>query len=169
MTVSIIAAIAANRVIGNRGALPWRLRDDMKRFARITAGHPVVMGRTTFESLRGPLKGRRNIVLSRSDALSIVGCEVVHSREEAIAAAAMPREQPTPDELFIIGGAEVYRLFLPVARRLYITWIDAEVTGDAFFPGVHWAEWRIIRELPASPDPSSALPHRFVDYERIGP
>ena len=168
MTVSLIAAIAAHRVIGNRGALPWRLPDDMKRFARITTGHPVVMGRATFESLRGPLKGRRNIVLTRSPALSLDGCDVVHGMEEAIAAAAASAAPP-PDELFVIGGAEVYRLFLPAARRLYITWIDAEVPGDVFFPEVSWANWRITGEWPAAPDPASPLPHRFVDYERIAP
>jgi dihydrofolate reductase len=164
MTVSLIAAIAANRVIGNRGTLPWRLPDDMKRFARITAGHPVVMGRATFASLRGPLKGRRNLVLTRSPSLSIEGCDVVHGREEALAVAASPA---APEELFVIGGAEVYRLFLPVAGRLYITWIDAEVPGDVFFPEVAWDEWRITGEWPAPPDAGSPLPHRFVDYERI--
>ena len=171
MTVSLIAAMTGNRVIGNRGTLPWKLPDDLKRFARLTMGHPVVMGRATFASLPGPLKGRRNIVLTRSAGLTLPGCDVVHTREEALAAAAIPVAPlagPSPDELFVIGGAEVYRLFLPIARRLCITWIDAEVQGDAFFPEVAWHEWRVTGEWPGAAGPGIPLPHRFVDYERKG-
>ncbi len=167
MTVSLIAAVAANRVIGNKGRLPWRLPDDMRRFARITAGHAVVMGRGTFESLRGPLPGRRNIVLTRSPSLTINGCAVVHAVDEAIAAAASSKAS-LADELFVIGGAEVYRLFLPIADKLLITWIDADVPGDTLFPEVAWSEWRIVAET-ASTDPDSPYPHRFVDYERDSP
>ncbi len=161
MTVSLIAAIAAHRVIGNRGALPWRLPDDMARFKRLTMGNPVVMGRGTWQSMGRALPGRHNVVLSRDPSLVIGGCTVVHSMEEAVSAVGPVRE------LFVIGGAQVYALFLPSADRLYITWIDAEVPGDAFFPEVPWEEWRIVAEETAKP--GSAFPHRFTDYERRAP
>ena len=112
MTISLIAAVAANGVIGVRGALPWNLPDDMARFRRLTTGHAVIMGRSTFASLTKPLAGRRNIVVSRDASLRIEGCLVAHSREEAQEAAAgdgSARE----DEAFIIGGAAIYALFLP--------------------------------------------------------
>jgi dihydrofolate reductase len=159
-SVSLIAAIAANRVIGNRGTLPWHLPDDLARFKRLTMGHPVVMGRATFQSMGKPLPGRRNIVLTRDRAAVIPGCELAHSLEEA---RALGGDQ----ELFIIGGAAVYALFLPVADLMYLTLIDAEVTGDTFFPEVSWERWRILSETPCPVDPRHPLPHRFVDYERI--
>ena len=165
MTVSLIAAVAANRVIGRNGKLPWRLPDDMRRFARITAGHAVVMGRATFESLRRPLPGRRNIVLTRSHSLALDGCDVAHGVEEALTAAT----SPSSEEVFVIGGEQIYQLFLPLARRLYITWIDIDVPGDTLFPEVRWTEWRIVAETPAASDPCSPWPNRFVDYERIMP
>jgi dihydrofolate reductase len=159
VTISLIAAIAANGVIGRGGRLPWKLPDDMARFKILTTGHPVIMGRSTFESLGRPLAGRRNIVLSRNPRLRIEGCTVVHSAEEASRAAAGSAEE----EAFVIGGAEVYARFLPRARRLYITWVDADVDGDATFPAVDWSRWRVTGETRGR---SGTLPHRFVDYER---
>ena len=159
MPVSLIAAIAANRVIGNRGELPWRLSDDLARFRRLTLGHVVVMGRATFMSMGRPLSGRRNIVLSRDPALRVPGCEVAHSPEQAIAAAG-------DDEVFVIGGASVYAHFLPLADRMYLTYIDADIPGDTLFPDVAWDEWRIIADSTPAAGPAPALPHRFVDYER---
>jgi dihydrofolate reductase len=158
--LSLIAAVAANGVIGNRGALPWRLPDDMARFRELTLGHAVIMGRSTFESLGRPLKRRRNVVLSRNDGLQIDGCIVVHSVESARKAVE------GDDEAFVIGGAAVYSLFLPTADRLYITWIDAEVPGDTLFPPVDWREWKVIRQSAAPAGETGELPHRFVDYSR---
>lgn len=165
MTISLIAAVAANGVIGVRGALPWRLPDDMARFRRLTMGHAVIMGRSTFASLRKPLAGRRNIVLSRDASLRIEGCLVVNSREEAREAAAGDRAAGE-DEAFVIGGAAVYELFLPEAHRLYMTWIDVNVPGDAIFPAVDWSAWRIAREVAGPAEAAGTFPHRFVDYER---
>ncbi len=167
MSVALIAAIAANRVIGDRGALPWRLPDDLARFRRLTMGHAVIMGRATFNSMGRPLSGRRNIVLTRDTALRIPGCDVTHSPGEALAAAG-------DGEKFIIGGAAIYALFLPLADLMYLTLIDAEVPGETLFPDVRWEEWRVLRETPGrvdaassySADSRSPLPHRFVDYER---
>ena len=165
MTISLIAAVAANGVIGRGGKLPWRLPDDMARFKALTMGHPVIMGRPTFESLGRPLAGRRNIVLSRNPALSIEGCVVVSSMEAAREAAA-EETAPAGGEAFVIGGAALYALFLPEARRMYLTRIDAAVDGDATFPAVDWSKWRVTSETRGPP--GAALPHRFVDYERSG-
>ncbi len=159
MGISLIAAVAANGVIGSGGKLPWRLPDDMARFRHLTMGRAVIMGRSTFASLRAPLAGRRNIVLSRSLELTREGCTVARSPAEALAAAG-------PGEAFVIGGAAVYALFLPRADRLYITWIDAPIEGDTLFPPVSWEEWRIVREEKTPAGPGDPLPHRFVDYER---
>jgi len=165
VTISLIAAVAVNGVIGVRGALPWNLPDDMARFRRLTTGHAVIMGRSTFASLKKPLAGRRNIVLSRDASLRIEGCLVVHSPEEAREAAAGDRAAGE-NEVFIIGGAAVYELFLPEANRLYMTWIDVDVTGDARFPAVDWSAWRIVREAAGPAESADEFPHRFVDYER---
>jgi dihydrofolate reductase len=169
MPFSLIAAVAANRVIGNGGKLPWRLPDDMARFRRLTMGHAVVMGRATFASLGKPLPGRRNIVLTRDAGLNLPGCEMVNSLEQAMAAAGN-------GETFVIGGAAVYEQFLPRADRMYLTLIHAEVPGDTLFPEVSWDEWRIVAESAAigeAPGAAggghSALPHTFVDYERLRP
>lgn len=160
MSVSLIAAVAANRVIGSKGALPWRLSDDLARFRRLTMGHAVVMGHATFDSMGKPLSGRHNIVLTRDTALLIPGCDVAHSPAEALAAAG-------DRETFIIGGAAIYALFLPLADFMYLTLIDAEVPGETLFPDVRWEEWRVLRETPGRIDPRWPLPHRFVDYERV--
>ena len=166
MTISLIAAVAANGVIGRGGKLPWKLPDDMARFRALTMGHPVIMGRPTFESLGRPLAGRRNIVLTRAPGLAVEGCVVVHSLDAARQAAAGETSRLPAEEAFVIGGAAVYALFLPEARRLYLTWIDAEVDGDATFPAVDWSQWRVTSERRG--DPGAAPPHRFVDYERSG-
>ena len=160
VVVSLIAAVAANRVIGNKGTLPWRLPDDLARFKRLTMGHAVIMGHATFSSMGRPLSGRLNIVLTRDTRLLIPGCSVVHSTDEALAAAG-------DREAFIIGGAAVYAVFLPLADRMYLTLIDADVPGETLFPDVRWEEWRIIQETPGQLDSAPPLPHRFVDYERV--
>jgi dihydrofolate reductase len=175
--ISLVAAVAANRVIGNKGSLPWRIPGDLPRFRRLTMGHPVIMGRATFLSLGRPLSGRTNIVLTRDPSLRIAGCTIVHSREEALDAAGGGADppggagtaDPTRDEAFVIGGASVYALFLPIAARMYITWVDAEVPGDTLFPHVVWSEWQVQSETagnPASGPGPAVLPHRFVDYVR---
>lgn len=160
VTVRIIVAIAANRVIGVRGRLPWRLPDDLARFKRMTMGHPVVMGRSTFESLGKPLSGRTNIVLTRTAGLALGGCRMAGSRGEALSAAG------DADTVYVIGGASVFALFLPVTDRMSITWVDREVEGDTLFPTVDWSAWRVIESSETVTDPEGRFPHRFLEYER---
>jgi dihydrofolate reductase len=159
--LSILAAIARNGVIGRGNALPWRLPEDLKRFKALTLGHAVIMGRKTFESILaangGPLPGRENIVVTRSRDYAAAGCRVVHSLESAIA-------ETRGAEAFIIGGAEIYALALPVAQRLYLTEIDADFEGDAVFPPYDRSEWReVTREPRAGP---GSLRYDFALYER---
>lgn len=133
MIISLIAAHSKNRVIGKNNDLPWRLPDDMKYFMQTTKGHVVVMGRKNYQSLPEkfkPLPNRTNIVLTRSKEFEAPGCTLVHTLDEAIALGKKSGET----ELFIIGGAEIYALALPLANRLYITEIDFVLEGDTFFP-----------------------------------
>jgi dihydrofolate reductase len=133
--VSLLVAAAENDVIGRDNALPWHLSDDLKRFKALTLGKPMLMGRKTFESIGKPLPGRTSLVLSRSKDWTRPGAIRVHSFEEALErAGAVP-------ELVVIGGAEVYRLALPHARRIYLTRVHAQVAGDARFPPLDETGW----------------------------
>jgi dihydrofolate reductase len=158
--ICLIAALAANGVIGRNNALPWHLPADLARFKALTMGHPVVMGRRTYESIGRPLPGRRNLVISRKRGYSAPGCEVVHCLDEAIAACR------GAEEIFIIGGAELYRESLPRAHRLEFTEIRAEFEGDACFPEISMCEWReTAREIHSG---EAGIPFRydFARYER---
>ncbi|OUM97014.1 MAG: dihydrofolate reductase [Thermobacillus sp. ZCTH02-B1] len=160
MTITLIAAMARNRVIGRNNGLPWRLPDDMKFFMRSTVGRTVLMGRRTFESLPGgPLKNRRNVVLTRRTDYRPDGCEVVHSVEEAL-------ERYGGDELMVAGGAEVYRLFLPHADRMLLTEVEAEVEGDAYFPKWDPEEWMLVASERHPADERHAWPFAFNTYVR---
>jgi dihydrofolate reductase len=156
--------VASNGTIGRGGRLPWHLPGDLARFRRITLGHTVLMGRRTWESLGKALVGRRNVVLTRDSSFSAPGCETVHSIEEGRALAA--QAEAAGGELFVIGGAALFAAFLPLADRLMITHVDADVEGDAVFPQIDPREWRVVEETPGAADP--ALPHRFVVYGRVG-
>jgi dihydrofolate reductase len=161
LRISLIAAVARNGVIGRDGKIPWRLPGDLPRFKRITLGHPVIMGRKTWLSLGKPLPGRRNIVISRTPELELEGAEVFASLAEAIESCA------SATEVFVIGGTEVYREVLPLAQRLLLTEIDADIEGDASFPPFDRGEWRETRREhhPASAD--NPLSFSYVDYERV--
>jgi dihydrofolate reductase len=151
--VSLVAALARNRVVGAGNRLPWHLPEDLKRFKRLTMGAPVIMGRKTHVSIGRPLPGRRNIVVTRQPDATWPGCEVVHSLDDAIASAG---DAP---EVFVIGGAELYAAAFPRADRLHLTLIDADYDGDTFFPAFDPADWReTARESGAG--------FAFVTYER---
>jgi dihydrofolate reductase len=159
--ICLIAAMAANRVIGRNNALPWNLPADLKRFKALTMGHPVVMGRKTYESIGRPLPGRRNLVVTRNRAYSAPGCEIVHSLDAAVAACRGAHE------IFIIGGAALYRESLPRAHCLEFTEIHADFEGDASFPQYAPEQWREAgREVH---DGEAGVPFRydFVRYERV--
>jgi dihydrofolate reductase len=160
--ICLIAALAENRVIGKNNALPWHLPADLKRFKAITMGHPVVMGRKTYESIGKPLPGRRNLVITRNRGYSAPGCEVVHSLDEAIAACR------DAQEIFIIGGAELYREALARAQRLEFTEIRAEFEGDATFPEFSMNEWRETGREIHSDEAGIPFRYDFTRYERIG-
>ncbi|MDP3763765.1 MAG: dihydrofolate reductase [bacterium] len=128
--ISIIVAHSKNMAIGKANALVWRLPEDLKRFKKLTTGHPIIMGRKTYQSINKPLPDRTNIVVTRDINLEIPGCIVVHSAIEAIEKA----KQFDREEIFIIGGAEIYKATLSLADRLYVTKVDMQVDGDAFFP-----------------------------------
>jgi dihydrofolate reductase len=128
MIISIIAAMADNRVIGRRGAIPWDIPADRRRFRELTMGHPVIMGRKTYESIGRPLSGRTNIILSREPDFRAEGCIIVNSLEDALLAC------DCADEVFICGGEELYRQALAIADRIFLTVVHQNSDGDAFFP-----------------------------------
>src|SRR5688572_24314058 len=138
MRISLIVAMAENRVIGRNNQLPWHLPADLKHFKSLTTGHSVIMGRKTFESMGKPLPNRRNIVITRQANFRADGVDTAHSLEEAISLAKGDAE------IFVIGGAEVFRDALNGADRLYLTLIHATIEGDVFFPEVDWSEWTLI-------------------------
>lgn len=140
MRIVMIAAVAKNGVIGVDGGLPWHLPDDLRRFKAVTRGHQVVMGRRTFEGLPGPLPQRRNYVVTRQEGYQAEGVEVVHSLEEAISRAEVHATSPG-DPLYVLGGAVLYEAAMPIADRLDLTLIDAEIAGDTVFPAFSGADW----------------------------
>ena len=158
--VTLIAARARNGVIGRDNAMPWKIPGELAQFRRVTMGHPIVMGRKTWEAIGRPLPGRRNIVVTRDRAFAAPGAEVVHGIEAALALCAGAAE------VFVIGGAQVYALALPFADRLLITEIDRDFDGDAFMPAPDARLWReTVRDTHmAEGDPPFA--YAYVSYER---
>jgi dihydrofolate reductase len=163
--VSLLAAAAANGVIGRDNAMPWHLPEDLAHFKRLTLGHPVIMGRRTYESivaaLGRPLPGRTNIVLTRQPGYAAPGCTVVGSLAAALEATREARE------VFVIGGAEIYRLALPRADRVYLTRIDAAFEGDAFFPPLDPADWREVGREDHPPAGGRTFGFSFLRYDRL--
>jgi dihydrofolate reductase len=159
--VSLVAAVAENQVIGRGGGLPWQLPDDLKRFKQITLDHTVIMGRKTFEEIRQPLANRRNVVISRDPGFQPRGVTVVPSLEEALALGA------TEDEVFVIGGGEIFRLALPRADRLYLTIVHGDVDGDTHFPAFDEAVWVLEEEERHEADERHPYAFTFRNYRRI--
>jgi dihydrofolate reductase len=155
MIVAIIAAMAENRVIGRDGTIPWDIPADRSRFRELTLGHPVIMGRRTFETIGRPLPGRTNIILTRQPGYRPAGCLVAPTLQEALAACA------GADEVFVCGGEEVYRLALPLADRIYLTIVHREYAGDTFFPPIP-SDFVLTERQETGGDP----PCTFVLYQR---
>jgi dihydrofolate reductase len=163
--ISLVAAMAENRVIGADNRLPWDLPADLKRFRSLTSGHPIIMGRKTFESIGRVLPGRTNIVVTRNPDYRVHGAVVVASLDAAFdTARGAPGAQGEAGECFVIGGAEIYTLALPLADRLYLTEVHATVPGDAYFP--EWPEHRFREaERERHEDPSGTA-FSFVRLDR---
>jgi dihydrofolate reductase len=157
--VNLIVAWARHRVIGRAGTLPWRLPEDLRRFKQTTMGHPIVMGRKTWDSIGRALPGRRSIVVTRDGAWSAAGCETAASLQQALAmCAGVP-------EVFVIGGAQLYEQALPLAQRLFLTEIDAEFEGDTHFPPIDLAAWRQTAHEHLAPAASRPFAVEFITFE----
>lgn len=155
-TISLIAALGKNRIIGNENKLIWNIPADMKHFRELTTGKAVVMGRKTFESIGRPLPKRKNIILTRDMNYKAESCILVNSVEEALKAAG-------DGEVMIIGGAQIYAEFLPKANKMYLTFIDADFEGDAYFPEYNKDEWE---EVDREEHEDNDLRYSFVEFER---
>lgn len=162
LPLALIAALARNRVIGRDNRLPWRLPADLRFFKQTTMGKPLLMGRRTWESIGRPLPGRRMIVLSRDPGYRAPGGAVARSLDEAVELAGVV------PEIMVIGGAMLYRQTLPRAARLYLTRVDADVPGDAWFPEWNERDWRLVWEEAHPADRDHAWPYRFQRWERTG-
>jgi dihydrofolate reductase len=160
MIVSLIAAMSENRVIGRDGDLPWRLPRDMHRFKTLTTGHPVIMGRKTFETLTKPLPNRHNIVVTANRSYVAVGADVTHSLDAALALVE------DDAEVFIAGGGEIYRLALPIADRIYLTVVHGTFEGNARFPEFSMEAWRLAEDIRYESDQRHAYPFSFRLYLR---
>jgi dihydrofolate reductase len=166
MTISLIAALTQNHVIGKNNDLPWYLPDDMKYFMQTTKQHHVVMGRKNYESIPEkfrPLPNRTNLVVTRQANFIAPHCTVVNSLEKAVAIAKEKKEQ----ELFIIGGAEIYNLAMPLANRLYLTEIQTELDGDTHFPTFDKQLWKEVSRKRHLPDERHLYAFDFVIYEKL--
>jgi dihydrofolate reductase len=158
MLISSIVAMASNRVIGNRGDIPWKIPGEQKMFKKITLGHTVIMGRKTYESIGRPLPGRTNIVITRQSDYQATGCIVAHDLDSAFQACP-----PQEDEAFICGGGQLYQASLPVTDRIYLTVLPREVAGDTCFPEVSENEFKMTK----SEYIDGVEPYNFFIYERI--
>lgn len=158
--ISIIVAMAENRVIGVNNTLPWRLPADLKHFRQLTTGHHVIMGRRNYESIGKPLPDRTNIVVTRNPAYQAPGCVIRHSLDDALHIAG------NDPEIFIIGGAEIYRQALDKADRIYLTLVHANIAGDTFFPEFDAREWNESSRLRHEADEKNPHACSFVTYER---
>jgi len=158
MIISLIVAMDKNKVIGKNNSLIWKLPEDMKRFKQLTLNKPVVMGRKTFESIGKPLPNRLNIILTREKNYSAEGCVVVHSVKEALNASK------NNEEIMVIGGAQIYKEFLPLANRMYITLIEKEFEGDAYFPEYNKEDWK---ETNRKGHDNGQFKYAFVELERV--
>jgi len=166
--IALIWAMARNRVIGRHNTLPWRLPADMQHFRALTTGHPVLMGRKTFESLGRPLPNRTNIVISSDCGYAPHGCLVAHSLDEALALAAA-HVPPNDPEIFVIGGARLYAQMLPLADRLYMTRVEVDIEGDAWFPEIDLEAWRETQRDAHPRDDKNPYPCVFLTLERKTP
>ncbi|MDM5315332.1 dihydrofolate reductase [Fictibacillus sp. b24] len=156
--ISFVVAMDENRAIGKDNDLPWYLPNDLKHFKNVTMGKPIVMGRKTYESIGKPLPGRENIVVTRDDNYQAEGTTIVHSVDDVLKKDA--------EELCVIGGTEIFKLFMPVADRLYVTEIHHTFDADTYFPEINRDEWREVSRKPGILDEKNKYAHDFVVFEK---
>lgn len=159
--ISLMWAMDNNRVIGYNNQLPWHLPEDLKFFKRTTMGHPIAMGRKTWDSIGRPLPGRENIVITRNPEFTCEGCTVLNTIDELIEYSRQKEE-----EIFVIGGAEIFKLILPDADKLYLTRIYDEFEGDTFFPELNMEEWSMLSKEKGIKDEKNPYDYEFMIYER---
>lgn len=159
--ISIIAAIAENRVIGRDNTLPWHLPADLRRVRELTTGHHIILGRKNYESLNKPLPNRVNVVITRNSDYQAPGCVVAHSLEEALILSERD------SEIFIFGGAELYAQTLTIADRMYLTLVHAVVSGDTYFPDINWDDWHEVAHERHEPDEKHPYAYTFLTFERV--
>ncbi len=161
MIISIIAAVGENNIIGNKNKLPWNLPADLKHFKDTTMGHCIIMGQKTHESIGRMLPGRTNIVLTFDENYKSEGCIIVTSIEEALRVASAKKDR----EVFIIGGASVYKQFIDIADRLYITKIHHSFDGDVFFPEINPNKWKLVSKKEIKKNTKNPHDYSFLIYE----
>lgn len=161
MKISIIVAMSKNRVIGLNNQMPWHLSADLKKFKKITIGHPILMGRKTYESIGKPLPERTNIIISRNSGYQPTGCIVSNNIDSALKIACEKSEH-----VFVIGGSTLYEIFLPLADTLYMTQINSEFHGDTFFPELDQQQWLEIEREDINHDPDVPYEYSFLKYAR---
>ena len=159
--ISIVVAMTENNVIGLDGGMPWHMSNDLRRFKKITMGHHILMGRRTYESIGRPLPGRTSVVISRTAEYGDPQVKVARSLDEAFEIAS------ADDETFVTGGAEIFRLAIPHADRLYLTRIHCSLEGDTFFPTIAWDDWRLKESESYTADERNQYDFSFETYERI--
>ena len=157
MEITLIAAIDKDYKIGNKNIIPWDIPLDRRIFRKLTLNHPVIMGRKTFESIGHPLEKRRNIILTRNRNLKMIDCEVVYSIEEALTKVKDEKK------VFVIGGEEIFNLFLPFAKKIYLSCVDLSIEGDKFFPKINFFEWI---EICKRKFVSNGIRFEFILYEK---
>lgn len=159
--LSMIVAMAKNRVIGADGKIPWHLPNELQLFKRVTMGHHIIMGRKTFDSIGRLLPGRTTVIVTRQKDYAVAGAKVAHSLDAAVALCA------GDDEIFVIGGGELYRAALPLADRVYLTVVDAEPAGDTRMPELEASQWRLAGTEQFSKDERHAHDYRFEVHDRV--
>lgn len=162
MKLSIIVAVAENHVIGRDNQLIWHLPKDLKQFKNLTTGHPIIMGRKTFESIGKPLPNRTSIIISRNTNFAAEGCIVVNSLEDAILEA----QKIESEEAFIIGGAEIYKIAFPLSDKIYLTRVYHNFEGDTFFPVIDLDTWQETKRLINEIDEKNLYEFDFIELER---
>ncbi|MGI8383691.1 dihydrofolate reductase [Robertmurraya sp. P23] len=156
--ISLLWAMDENRAIGRNNQLPWHLPEDLKYFKKVTMGKPIAMGRKTYDSIGRPLPGRENIVITRSQGVTIEGCTVIHDVKDLL--------KRDDEELFVIGGAEIFKEIIPFVDRLYVTEIREEFEADTFFPEYNLSDWELIESTPGMKDEKNPYNYEFLVYQR---